>query len=366
MSDDSAARLPPFPTRKEVIDAHKSRGGLVAAVFPVHHPRALWRAFDVQPIEVWGPPRTDTTLGDAHLQAYTCAIVRGGLSFVLAGKAEAADFFVTPHACDSTQGLASVLLDFVRPSRPVLAFYVPRGDGPSAVEFLAAEFRALFERLVGITGRRPSPEALLEAVQREEEADAALARLHEARLRLPLADREFYRVARAREYLPAERFTELAAAVLEGGTVASRGRVPVLVSGMLPEPMELFEVLERIGLSAAGDDFACTGRRLYAGGTGSDPFARMADSLLSGAPDATRGCSVQARIDHLLGLARRTGARAAVFHEVKFCEPEAYYLPQVRKALEAEGIRSIVVEVNPLEPLPDQVVTRLEALAETL
>ena len=74
-----------LPSRRQTIADHKARGGRVAAVFPVHHPRALWRAFGVHPVEVWGPPGTDTTLGDAHLQAYTCGIVRGGLSFVLSG-----------------------------------------------------------------------------------------------------------------------------------------------------------------------------------------------------------------------------------------------------------------------------------------
>ncbi len=363
MSVDS---VPVFPTRRQVIAEHKAHGGRVAAVFPVHHPRALWRAFGVLPVEVWGPPGTDTTLGDGHLQAYTCGIVRGGLSFVLSGQADDADFFVLPHACDSTQGLGSLLLDFVRPGKPILPFYVPRAEGPVAVEYLAREIGRLADKVATIVGSSPTDAELLEAVHVEEAADGRLRALHQARARLPLSGREFYRVVRAREYLPPLAFVELAAEVLASAGDRADGRTPVIVSGMLPEPMELFDTLERVGLTAAGDDFTCTGRRLYHPGTGDDPWSRIAQSMLSGAPDATRGVSVQARIDHLLGLARATGAKAAIFHEVKFCEPEAYYLPQVRKALEAEGIRSIAVEVNPLEPLPDQVVTRLEALAETL
>lgn len=36
-----------IPGRLESIEAHKAHGGLVAAVFPIHYPRALFRAFNI-------------------------------------------------------------------------------------------------------------------------------------------------------------------------------------------------------------------------------------------------------------------------------------------------------------------------------
>src|SRR5512146_246984 len=92
-----------IPGRKAVSAAHTARGGRVAAVFPIHYPRSLLRAFGVLPVEVWGPPRTPTTLGAAHLQAYTCSVVRGGLSFLLGGGLDEADMVLVPHTCDSLQ-----------------------------------------------------------------------------------------------------------------------------------------------------------------------------------------------------------------------------------------------------------------------
>jgi len=89
-----------------------------AAVYPIHHPRALWPAFGILPEEVWGPPGVDTGPGDAHLQAYTCDIIRNGLSFLLSGGLDETDLVVVPHGCDSLQGLGSVLLDFVRSHKP--------------------------------------------------------------------------------------------------------------------------------------------------------------------------------------------------------------------------------------------------------
>jgi len=353
-----------IPSRKTVIREHKQRGGRVAAVFPVHQPRALFRAFDVLPVEVWGPPGIATTGGDSHLQGYTCSIVRSGLAFLLSGGLKVADLLVVPHACDSLQGLGSILLDLVKPDQPVVPVYQPRGDAEAAVSFFSAELRSLFERLVAATGTRPSNAELMAAIDREEEADALLARLDAERATLGLGERDLYRLLRSREYLPAESFAALAASALDRRLDVAREGVPVILSGIVPEPMEVFDLIAAAGGAVVADDLACCGRRLYPPGTSSDPFRRMAESILGGPPDSTRGSSVGQRSAHLCQLAARTGARAIVFYLVKFCEPELFYLPLLRRALERAGIRSQTVEVDLADPLSRQVATRVEALVE--
>ena len=116
-----------IPRRSDVITAWKEGGGSVAAVFPIHYPRALLRAFRFLPVEVWGPPGVDVGRGAAHLQPYVCSIVRNALSFLLSGGLDVAEILIVPHACDSLQGLGSILIDLVPPRQPVVPIYLPRG-----------------------------------------------------------------------------------------------------------------------------------------------------------------------------------------------------------------------------------------------
>jgi benzoyl-CoA reductase/2-hydroxyglutaryl-CoA dehydratase subunit BcrC/BadD/HgdB len=361
----------PLPSRQEAIRDHRAVGGRIAAVFPIHYPRALLRAFGLLPVEVWGPPGQSTTSGDAHLQAYTCSIVRCGLSFLLDGGLDDVDVIVSPHACDSLQGLGSLMLDFVQPRQLVLPLYIPRGSRASDTTFLARELRSAFDRLTREIGETPTDDELMASVELEARADAALRRL--ARLLPP--GRERYRVLRAREYLPAERFLELARIIdaelgPEGADKPSAttraGRVPIVLSGLVPEPMELFDVLETAGADVVADDLANVGRRFYPDGKSTDPFRRMAEQLLGGPPDPTRGCSIEQRVSYLAGLAEEHGARGVLFYDVKFCEPEQFYLPRTRTELEARGLRSLAVEVDIADPLGDQLVTRIEAFVESL
>ncbi len=365
--------LATVPRRSEAIEAFKGHGGSIAAVFPIHYPRALLRAFHFLPVEVWGPPGVDTSYGAAHLQPYICSVVRNALSFILSGGLDAADLFVVPHACDSLQGLGSILTDLIPSRRPVIPIYLPRGRRESDLHFLADEFRSVYRRLEMITGRSPTEEELAACIQHEEAADALLAELHHNRRSLPLTEGEFYRFIRSREYLPVETFAELAGEVLNASSPTEMthargddGRVPIILSGIVPEPMALLDAISQMGGAVAADDLACCGRRLYPIGTSEDPFRRMAERLIYALPDPTRGNPIEERLAHLGQLVETSNAKGVVFYGVKFCEPELFYLPILGRELMAAGIPSLTVEVDINDPLPHQVLTRMEAFLEMI
>jgi benzoyl-CoA reductase/2-hydroxyglutaryl-CoA dehydratase subunit BcrC/BadD/HgdB len=355
-----------IPRRSEVIQSHKEKGGKIAAVFPYHYPRALLRAFDIQPVEVWGPPGVDTSQADAHLQAYVCTIVKNGLAFILSGGLDGCDYIMVPHGCDSLQGLGSILLDFVKPRQTILPFYVPRQDRDASIDFLTDEFKSIEEKLRKLTGKKPSVTDLVKAVHREEAADLVLADLFNRRRRLPLSNLEFYRLVRSREYLPAEVFAEIGHRTLEQGGQPDPQGIGIVLSGLVPEPMDLLEVISKAGGVVVADDLACSGRRLYTAGKGKEPHRRMANSILTAAPDSTRGSPIEDRIRHLVKLCQGSDARGVIFYDIKFCEPEQFYIPQVREGLDRAGIRSVAMEGDLDGKLGQQLVTRIEAFLETL
>jgi benzoyl-CoA reductase/2-hydroxyglutaryl-CoA dehydratase subunit BcrC/BadD/HgdB len=356
-----------IPGRLDTIREYQRAGGGIAAVFPIHYPRELLRAFDLLPVEVWGPPGVDQALGGAHLQPYVCSIVHNALSFQQSGGLDTAEVLVVPHACDSLQGLGSVLIDFIKPKQPVLPLYLPRGRRQSDLIFLTAELRALYGQLETITGRSPSDHELMASILREEQADGLVIALHQRRSGLSFSDISFYRLIRSREFLPAERFMLLAEEALSEADIDSEdGRIPILLSGIVPEPMEILNVINRAGAQVVADDLACCGRRQYPPGESSDPFTRMAERLLNSPADSTRGDSIGERRSHLIELVLNSGAKGVVFYEVKFCEPELFDLPLLRQALASEEVPVITVEVDLNEPLPERIITRLEAFVELL
>jgi benzoyl-CoA reductase/2-hydroxyglutaryl-CoA dehydratase subunit BcrC/BadD/HgdB len=257
-------------------------------------------------------------------------------------------------------------LDFIRPKQLVLPLYVPRDDGKTGIQFLAAEFEALFRRLEDFTAISPTHAEVMEAIYREEEADQTLIRLHQQRSTLGLSDYEFYHVIRAREFLPAERFVEIALRVLDHGEREPSKGIPIVLSGILPEPMTLLLTIAEAGGRIVTDDFACCGRRLYPRGVSSDPFLRMAESILSAPPDWSRGSPIQNRLEELIEKCSTYGAKGVIFYNIKFCEPELFDLPGLREGLKKLDIPSTVIEVDVNDSVSNQVQTRVEAFLEMI
>jgi len=356
------------PSRAQVIREHRQRGGKIAAVFPIHYPRALLEAFGLLPVEVWGPPSVATQEADARLQPYTCGIVRHGLSFLLQGGLDAADFLMVPHGCDSLQGLGSLLIDFVVPRQPVLTLYLPRGARAAGEDFLAGEIQALFEKLRQLTGQSPGASALHEAIEQEQQGIELVRELFRRRRELPLSDLALYRLIRAREYLPAAQFLPMGRRALAQARPHARQGLPIVLSGILPEPMALLDGLSEAGGMVVGDDLVCVGRRLYRAldGSATNPFRRLARMLLSASPDFSNGGPLEERLGAVCRLLEETGARGFIHLGMKFCEPEQFYLPALRQALNLRKIRALFVEEELTGQLSHQLLTRIQAFLENL
>jgi len=353
-----------IPARAEVVRQVRERGERVAAVLPIHYPRALLRACGFQPMEVWGPPGVSAVEGNAHFQSYTCGIVRNAASFLMQGGLDVADVILIPHTCDALQGMASVLKDFVKPRQPVATVYLPRGTREVDRRYLVAELRRLAEELSAISGKRPDDAELTAAIEREEEADQELRFLAEHRSEIGLSDREYFTLMRAREFVPAEAFVQLARSAPRAR--GSELGVPLMISGIVPEPMELFDRINAMGARVVADDLACCSRRLYRPGGRSDPFERMTDLLIDGPLDPTRGSPILERARTVSRRMTESGARGLLVYDVKFCEPELFDLPLLRKHLAPEGLPMLHVEFDMTGSVDQQTLTRIEAFVEML
>ena len=331
---------------------------------PIHYPRAMLRAHRLHPIELWGPPNVPRHEGSRHFQTYTCDIVVKAMSFIRSGGIDATRAILVPHTCDALQGMGSVLEDFLKPEQRVLTLYLPRSRRASDREFLRHELQRLGTSLVEISGHEPSAVDWAEAFEAEDAADAALADLYQRRDKIAVSDRDFYTTVRSREYLTAEQFCDRAASLPVGD--APRKGIGLMVSGIVAEPLALFDQIESMGAHVAGDDLACGFRRVYSRSGQDDPLERSANRLQSSPPDPTCGTPIHERVDALRTRMQALGARGMLVYDPKFCEPELFDVPLLRKHLSAAGFPVLHVEFEMGEGLPHQTLSRIEAFVETL
>jgi benzoyl-CoA reductase/2-hydroxyglutaryl-CoA dehydratase subunit BcrC/BadD/HgdB len=348
----------------------EEHGRRSVAVLPVHYPKELLTALDLLAVEVWGPPGAPRGDAAGRIQPYVCSVVRNALAFLASGGADAVDAAFFPHTCDSIQQLATLASDFGGWTKPTLTFLHPKDpQRPSARRFLVEELRALAARLEALAKRKLEPVRLAAAIALHDEIDRHRAALLDGRSTLPLDDRALYALLRRGEWLwPGDHLAELREARALLGTGKPPASVPVLVTGYVPEPAALLEILNGAGAFVAADDYAAVGRRVVRGDRPAavDPWQARADRQLTAPPCPTRAADQGPRMRHLSALAERSGARGVVMHVVKFCEPELFDVPAIRRAFEARGIPLLYLEGELEAQLSGQAVTRIEAFVEMI
>jgi benzoyl-CoA reductase/2-hydroxyglutaryl-CoA dehydratase subunit BcrC/BadD/HgdB len=356
--------------RSQYIREQQQAGRKVLAVLPIHYPKEILTAMNVLAVEVWGPPGPPRGADAGRVQAYVCAVVRNALAFLAAGGAEAVDGVLFPHTCDSLQGLATVAPDLGGCDKPVLRFIHAHGDDrASARRFVRAELQGLISRLQELTGKSFDPQALRAAIALHGRIDGLRARLMAERVRLPMSDRQLFTLLRRGEYLwPEAHLQELleAAATIRHEKVQTGA--PVMVTGIVPEPMSIFDALAEAGAWVAADDYAATGRRInrHRPQTVDDPVAALVASYFQAPLCSTLQANQQARIDYLEDLFDAAGAAGVIIHTVKFCEPELFDVPVIQARFAARNVPMLYIESELEAELSGQTLTRIEAFVEML
>lgn len=355
-------------SRKDYLLEQKQRGRRVFGVFPAQYPREVLWAAGILPVEIWDPPLPAST-ADAHLQPYICSVVKLGLGLLLQGKADLADGFLFPHTCDSIQNMASVVHDYIGLKKPCYFFYHPKAPyRDSAREYYLRQIKALAGSLEEICGPI-DPAELKRRVAQGQEINRLMAQLYQRRAAgvLHLDNAQFYEAIRRAEWLwPDDLIAELKEILGHPPTDPDK-RSAVVLSGVLPNPPEILNLLDDLGARVGHDDFlACSRRWLTVQPKAGDPYEALSQAYFGLPPCSSKDSPLAERAAWLLKLCQETRAKGVIFYTVKFCETELFDVPILCDELKENGYPTLVVDIELNQGLSGQISTRVEAFLEML
>ena len=343
-------------------------GRRILGVFPSYVPKEILWAAGLLPVEIWDPP-LETSEANAHLQPYICSVVKLGMELILQGRTDSVDAFLFPHTCDSLQNMASVARDYMGLRQNCHFFYHPKAPYSEVskaflrheLETLAAEFAP---------GENGMPQELLAPwVQKGRALQEKLAQLYDLRAKgdLKAKNAQFYETVRLGEYLLPDDYLAQLVSLRKTETEVPQEGPSILLSGVLPCPKGVLDLLDDLEVRVGDDDLLTCGRRLgIPMSVEEDPFSTLVESYFSMPPCSTRGHSIQERLDHLLMKAKRCQAQGVLFLMIKFCEPELFDVPQLVEGLKKEGLSTLVLDCEANESVSGQMSTRIEAFVETI
>ncbi len=335
--------------------------------FDTYLPPELIAAHGVLPFRVPTDGHDDTRAME-YIQGFACPASRNVLDQALRGDLDMLDGALFTRYCDSLRGVFAVwdsekltpYVDFVR--------YPTVTHTQAAVDYLAEELQEVSWRMAGALGAPIDEHRLREAIDAGNRARALLAEFARRRaareLAIPGADALAVLIAFT-TMLPDE-FTQALAALMAQPPAGEPGdAVPVVLSGVTFDNIDLARTFEDTGLYLIADDLS-TGSRLYTVQVGDgDPWQALARAYLTKPPCSVKEPSA-ARADHLLAQVGASGAAGVVFYLTRFCDTEQVEWPFLRDRLAAEGIPVVLIEGEHRAAGLEQVRTRLEAFREQL
>jgi benzoyl-CoA reductase/2-hydroxyglutaryl-CoA dehydratase subunit BcrC/BadD/HgdB len=141
----------------------------------------------------------------------------------------------------------------------------------------------------------------------------------------------------------------------------------VLLSGILADSEDLLSILAENNIAVVADDLAQETRQFrYDVPEGKDALDRLARlwSVFEGCslaydPEKKRGAIIVEEI-------KKKEIDGVIFCMMKFCDPEEYDYPLVKKAVEEAGVPTLYLEIDQQTKNNEQVRTRVQTFSEML
>jgi bzd-type benzoyl-CoA reductase N subunit len=309
---------------------------------------------------------------DAHLQAYSCSLVRGALEDALDGQFDFLDGAVFPHTCDSIQRLSDIWRLNADTGFHLDAVLPVKLNTKSARQYMTTVMGKARAELGTSLGRPITDDNLQQAIAVYNDIRQAMQRLYALRSKRPgsISGSDVHAIVRASMVMDRRELAGRLAQVVEALEQRDEDKGTakrVFLSGGVCNLPDIYGSIEAAGGAVVGDDL-CTGSRGLTGliGTDDDPIAAIAERYAQRAICPAKHSGITSRGDLLVHQAKTHRADGVIFVFLKFCDPHAFDYPYLKSMLDEAGIPSLLVELEEQAFSQGQLQTRCEAFIEML
>jgi bcr-type benzoyl-CoA reductase subunit C len=350
-------------------ERYLAEGRKVVLTAPIYTPEEIIHSMGFVPMGAWGA-NLQLNESKRYFPAFICSIMQSILELGMTGAYEGVSAIVIPSLCDSLKVLGENWKYGVK-DIPFIPMTYPQNRKPAyGKEFVKAGYKRVIDDLMKATGATFDPKALAESIKVYNEHNALMREFAAVAANYPqitVADRNaVYKSATfMRKEEHAVLLKELLAALAE--EAAEGNKTKIYVSGILLDAPGLIEIFDENNMQIVADDIAAWSRQYT---TDAPEEGCPLDALAQKFCDRDN-CSVlydaaKTRVYKIAEDAKKADAKGVILVLTKFCDPEEFDNPLIKKACDAAGLPCIVVEVDRQMENYEQARTMIETFKEML
>lgn len=373
-----------YSTRSQRVRELKAAGKKIIGYPCVYVPLEMLTALGLVPYRTYGDIKEPITEVDRALPSSFCPIMRSCLDCAMKGKDDFLDGMVTIHSCDPQEKTAHVWESYI--NYPYFHYIdMPITVRPEALEYFKSQLNDFRKTLEAFAGEKLSTDKLEAAIKSHNQQRTLLRELYELTKPSPphISGTEIVQVVKALMSLPVTEGNDLLTEIID--EVKNRTDKPEKKSARLfiwtgtlddTDVMKVFEAKANVVM-----DESCGGIRSYRGEVKitADPLEALAKYYLyeitcaRSFRQATIGETrkdydrdLQSRFGYLKSIFTKWKINGAIILLVRYCDPFAFEIPDLRDYLNSLGIPSTYIEYDYTTGALAPMRTRVEAFLETI
>ncbi len=362
------ALMAAYDNPHQTVLEHRGERSPVFGHITEHVPLELLHAAGIWPVRIQSG--NADALASSHLQSFSCSFCRAAIHQEADGDYRYLNGLVSAKTCDTALSLFQ-LWTYRRPMDFSWLLSLPGNRDKESIDYFSQELLALKKALERYRDKEIGEEAINEAIllynSIREMADLIWDKSRKGATSLRV--KEIVAALKGCQVLPPQigldHLKTLAAGV-QGGKAASNNGIPLMLLGGSFHDTSIIDVIEKGGGRVMVDD-TLAGRRSFGAAItpSGDPIRSLASYYLSKTTGPFR-LEYEVRRDRALELARGYGLRGCIHLVQKFCDTGLFEVPLLVEDLKAEGIPSLILEIDDTTYSAGQVATRIEAFLEML
>lgn len=332
-------------------------------------PEEIIHAMGAVPFGVWGG---DFTLSESkkYFPAFLCSIVQSITELGIRGTYDGASAIIFPSLCDSLKVVGENWKAAVPGIRFIPMTYPQNRKPDFGHEFTKAGYERVIREVSEATGLSFSEEALSDslAVYNEHNRvmrDAAVTIASHPEITAQQRSDLF----KSAFFMRKEEHTALVKELLAALSAQTPGeeKKRILTSGILADAPDLLRILDDNGMRIVCDD-VCAESRQYRTDAPEEgtPLDRLVAKFCGMDDDTLLYDPSKHRVEKLIEDAKNMRAQGIVVVMTKFCDPEEFDYPLIKKAVEEVGIPCLSIEVDRQMSDYAQARTAIETFRELL
>lgn len=357
--------------KKTIAQSMKTTGKKAFGCFPIYVPEEIIYASGMLPVGVWGGQTTFKNV-DKYIQSFCCSIMKANMELGMQGAYDFLEGIAIPTFCDTMKAILANWPMAVPTCKAIPLVYPQNRESSGSFDFMVAQFRGFQQEIEKVVGHEITDAELEAAFAVYEEYRGALREFTELVNDYPasLNPKNRHMIIKAAWFMDKKEYTKQLKELMEALKAEPKEKVQgpkVVITGLIAEPESFLDIFTDFGYTFVADDLAQESRqfRVPARAEGS-AIERMANRYID-----LRGCTFffeqnKSRGQMLIDMVKKYHADGVIVCMLKFCDPDEFDYPVIKKELEDAGIQTLYVEIEQQMDTVEQLRTRLQSFAEII